>query len=67
MNNLKTVALLALLSAIFMGIGVAVGGFNGLIIGLIIALVMNGAAYWFSDRMALMATGAREVTLDQEP
>ena len=67
MNNLKTVALLALLGAILMGIGFAIGNLGGLIVGFVIALVMNGVAYWMSDRIALMATGAREVTLDEEP
>ncbi|MBI1886276.1 MAG: zinc metalloprotease HtpX [Chloroflexi bacterium] len=67
MNNLKTVALLALLSAILMGIGFAIGNMGGLIIGFIIALVINGGAYWFSDRIALMATGAKEVSVDEAP
>ncbi len=67
MNNLKTVALLALLSGILMGIGVLIGGFNGLIVGLVLALVMNGIAYWFSDRIALMATGAHEVSPAEAP
>jgi heat shock protein HtpX len=67
LNHLKTVALLALLGAIFMGIGVLLGGFHGLIVGLIMALLMNGVAYWFSDRIALMAMGAREVSPSEAP
>jgi len=66
-NNLKAVALLAALSAIFMAIGFIVGSFAGLIMGLVFALVMNVAAYWFSDRMALMATGAKEVSIEEAP
>lgn len=66
-NNFKAVALLALLSAILMGIGLFLGGFAGLIMGLVFALAMNGAAYWFSDRMALMATGAKEVSPQDAP
>jgi len=67
LNNLKTVALLALLSGIFMGIGLLLGGFGGLMVGLMFALIMNGAAYWFSDRITLMATGAREVSPSEAP
>jgi len=67
MNNVKTVALLALLAALFMGIGVLLGGFQGLMVGLILALIMNGAAYWFSDRIALMAMGGREVSPSEAP
>jgi heat shock protein HtpX len=31
------------------------------------ALLMNGGAYWFSDRIALRMAGAREVTPDEAP
>jgi heat shock protein HtpX len=43
------------------------GGTVGLIIALVIALVMNIGSYWFSDKLALKATGAKEVTPEQEP
>ena len=31
------------------------------------AAAMNFGSYWFSDKLALKMTGAREVTPDEEP
>ncbi len=67
MRNVKTVFLLTLLSGILLAIGYVLGGSGGLIIALIFAGVMNIGSYWFSDKLALAMTGAREVTPDQEP
>ncbi len=67
MNNLKTVFLLTMLSGIFLLLGYGFGGQAGLIVALIFAGVMNIGSYWFSDKLALMMTGAKEVTPDQEP
>jgi heat shock protein HtpX len=66
-NNLKAMMLLAALTAVLLIIGYGLGGGAGLIMAIVFALVMNGASYWFSDRMALMATGAKEVTPDEAP
>ena len=33
-----------------------------MLFALALALVMNGVAYWFSDRLALAAASAREVS-----
>ena len=67
MNTLKTVLLLVLLSGIFLAIGGLVGGRIGLIVALVFATGMNFFSYWFSDKLALKMSGAREVTPDQEP
>src|SRR3990170_4341930 len=67
MTNLKTVFLLTLLSGVLLGLGYLFGGQAGLIIALIFAGVMNIGSYWFSDKLALAMTGAKEVTPDQEP
>ncbi|MBI2913750.1 MAG: M48 family metalloprotease, partial [Chloroflexi bacterium] len=67
MNNIKTVFLLTLLSGVFLGLGYLFAGQIGLIFALIFAGVMNIGSYWFSDKLALKMTGAREVTADQEP
>jgi heat shock protein HtpX len=67
MNNVKTVFLLTLLSAVFLALGYAFGGQVGLIFALVFAGAMNIGSYWFSDKLALAMTGAREVTPDQEP
>ncbi|MEO8457665.1 MAG: zinc metalloprotease HtpX [Chloroflexota bacterium] len=66
-NNIKAVVLMVALSAILLVLGGALGGMTGLIIALIFAFAMNIGSYWFSDKIALKATGAKEVTPDQEP
>jgi heat shock protein HtpX len=66
-NNLKTVFLLTLLSAVFLALGFFVGGQVGLIVALVLALAMNVGSYWFSDKLALRMTGAKLVTPDQQP
>ena len=67
MKAVKTVALLALLSAIFLVVGFLLAGVTGLIIAIVVALAMNFFSYWSSDKLVLKLTGAREVTPDQEP
>ncbi|MCH7484130.1 MAG: zinc metalloprotease HtpX [Chloroflexi bacterium] len=67
MNNLKAIFLLTLLSGVLLALGFFVGGQVGLILALIFALAMNIGSYWFSDKLALRMTGAKEVTPDQEP
>jgi len=61
LNNLKTTLLLAAMSGLILTIGVAMGGRAGLTIALIIAVVMNFSAYFFSAKIALMSMGAQEV------
>jgi heat shock protein HtpX len=67
MNTLKTTLLLAVLTGILVAVGGLVGGTGGAIVFLILAGVMNFAAYWFSDKMALRMAGAREVTEAEAP
>ena len=66
-NGIKTAALLGLLSAAFILIGGAIGGARGLTIGLIIAVVMNGISYFYSDRVALASMHARPVSEAEQP
>jgi len=68
LSNVKTVVLLVAISGLFLLVGqLLLPGLSGLIIALIIAGVMNIGSYWFSDKLALAMTGAKEVTPDQEP
>ncbi len=67
MNGIKTAFLLAALTALLLFIGYALGGYAGLMIFLILAGVMNFAAFWWSDKMALRMAGAREVTAEEAP
>jgi len=57
-NSVKTVGLMALMGALLVLIGGAVGGEGGLWFGLIIAIVMNMGAYFFSDKLALRSSRA---------
>jgi heat shock protein HtpX len=67
MNNLKTVGLLALLSALLASVVGWLGGWDNF--GLMLAVVVgfNLLAYFFSDKMALAASRARPVTEEELP
>ncbi len=67
MNNMKTVALLAFLSALVWGVAYSFGGPNGFWIGLVLAVGINFVAYFFSDKMALAASRARPVEEHELP
>ena len=67
MKAIKTVSLLALLSAIFLVVGFLLAGVTGLIVAIVGAFAMNFFSYWSSDKLVLRLTGAREVTPTQEP
>ncbi len=67
MNAIKTAALLAALTALFMGVGWLIGGAAGAVIALVIAVGVNFFAFWNSDRMALSAHGAEPVTRASDP
>ena len=66
-NTLKTFVLLAGLTALLMAIGNAVGGRNGLMIALVFAGLMNFVGYWFSDKIALSMSGAKQVSESEAP
>lgn len=62
MNGLKTALLLGLMSGLFLVGGQALGGRRGLGLGLMIAIGMNFFSYFFSEKMALMSSGAIRVS-----
>jgi heat shock protein HtpX len=66
-NTLKTFFFMMVLSGLLLLVGAMIGGMSGVIIALIFAVVMNFFAYWFSDRIALAMTHARQVTEADEP
>src|ERR671917_2328207 len=61
MNIMKTAMLLAALTALFGVVGYLLGGANGMLIALGIAVVTNLFAYWNSDKLALAAYSAVEM------
>jgi heat shock protein HtpX len=67
MRAIKTLFLLTALTMILVLGGQAIAGEHGMELGLIMAAVMNGVAYFFSDKIALMSSGAQPVSREQLP
>jgi heat shock protein HtpX len=67
MNRMKTLILLAVLTALFLWAGQLIGGRQGMMIALIFALGMNFVSYWFSDKIVLKMYGAQPVTEAEAP
>lgn len=66
-NGLKTAALLGLLTSLILLVGYWFGGSSGLVIAVVISLAMNAVSYFWSDKIALRAMGAREIGEAQAP
>jgi heat shock protein HtpX len=66
-NGVKTAALLGLLTALILGVGYLFGGSTGLVIAAFLAIAMNAATYFFSDKIALRTMGARPVSEAEAP
>jgi len=67
MRVLRTTFLLTALTLVLITLGGYVGGRNGMTTALIIALIGNAFAYFFSDKIALWSSGAKPVTREQLP
>ena len=67
MRAVKTLFLLTALTLLLVLGGQAIAGQRGMTFGLILAVVMNGVAYFFSDKIALMSSGAQPVSREQLP
>jgi len=67
MNGVKTVLLLGLLSGVLLAIGQALGGAAGLQTALLFAVAMNFFSYFFSEKIALMSSGAIRVSPTENP
>jgi heat shock protein HtpX len=68
MNQVKTVALLGLLSGVLITISYSVlGGATGAIAGIALAAITNLGAWYFSDRIALAAHRAQPLSPQQAP
>lgn len=61
-NQIKTLLLMSVLTILVVLIGRGIGGQSGMLMALVLALVMNGGSYWFSDKIALSMTGAKPLT-----
>jgi heat shock protein HtpX len=65
--GLRTVILMATLGGLLVAIGYAIGGINIAGVFLVMALVMNFVAFWFSDKIAIASAGAKPLTEQQAP
>jgi len=61
MNYVRTAMLLALLTAMFVLIGYAIGGQTGMLIAFVIAAGMNFISYWNADKIVLRMNNAQEI------
>ena len=66
-NAFKTFLLLTGLTLFLLFIGQILGGERGMILALIFAAVLNFVSYFFSDKIAIMSSGAKPVTREQLP
>src|SRR6202451_3443993 len=67
MKTLKTTFLLTALTLLLLFLGASVGGERGTTIALVVAVLMNGTAYFFSDKIALASSGAQPISREQAP
>lgn len=67
MKTLKTAFLLTALTLLLLFLGLAFGGERGMTLALVFAILMNGTAYFFSDKIALMSSGAQPISKEQAP
>ena len=66
-NVFKTGLLLAVLTAMLVLLGGALGGRQGMVIAFMFALAMNFASYWWSDKIVLAMYRAQPITEAQAP
>lgn len=68
-NTMKTAVLLAGMGGLIVAVAGLLGGGSttSLTIGLVLALVMVGGSYWFSDKLALKSAKARVITEADAP
>jgi heat shock protein HtpX len=67
MNFMRTGLLLAAMTGLFLAVGYLLAGEGGALLAFVIALAINGWAYWNSDKAVLRMHKARPVTRAQAP
>ena len=65
--TLRTTILMATLGGLLVAIGYAIGGIQIAGVFLVIALVINGIAYWFSDKIAIASARAKPLSEQEAP
>lgn len=66
-NYLKTLMLMTSLTILFIMLGGAIAGEQGLYFAFILAVVLNFSAYWFSDRLAIAMTYSKPLKESEAP
>lgn len=66
-NQIKTTILLASLTGLFLAAGLWFGGQSGIIFAFIVAMLMNGISYFFSDKIVLFIYRAKEAEINKYP
>lgn len=66
-NNVRLVGLLSVLTGLFLGAGLYLGGTSGMIIAFLFAAVINFGSYWYSHKIVLKMYGAEEVSKKENP
>lgn len=67
MSDMRTFILLAGLTALFLMVGMALGGQNGMLLALLLAVGLNFWAYWNSDQAVLRLYNAQEIGPEEMP
>ncbi len=67
MNSVKTFILLGVMTGLFLLIGNAMGGEQGMVYALLFACATNFISYWFSDKIVLAMYGAKPVSEAEAP
>jgi heat shock protein HtpX len=66
-NRVKTWILIAAMGGLFVAVGALIGGSQGALIALGLALVFNFIMYWSSDKIAIAATRSKPVSERDAP
>lgn len=66
-SYVKTALLLSALTALLITLGYVIGGRGGLVIMLFISLLVNFISFFFSDKIALAMSGARQISESEHP
>ena len=66
-NVFKTALLLAVLTVMLVLLGGALGGRQGMLVALILAVAMNFASYWWCDKIVLAMYRAQPITEAEAP
>ena len=67
MRTFRTAFLLTFMTLLLLFFGQVFGGRAGMTLALGVAILMNGVAYFYSDKIALKTSGAQPVTREQAP